>query len=76
MHLFLMVVFWVFWIFFMVFAFVYTIEFEKLWKSWASFIIGLLMFSFIVSSFIQAQDRQNEKINCEYEHGYNSELCK
>lgn len=76
MSLFIWVVFWMILIILAVSCFVYASGSSEFLDGFVAIIIGIVISAFIITSYINYFTTRNERIFCEYENGYNSELCK
>jgi FtsH-binding integral membrane protein len=77
MPLFLVVVFWILVVVAIIMCLVFAGEYADSPLVAAILImVAILLSAFTVTSIIEAQDRQNEKVMCEARNGYDSEYCK
>lgn len=76
MSLFIWVVFWLILIILAVSCFVYASNSSEFWDGFVAIIIGIVISAFIITSYANYITTRNERIFCQYEHGYDSELCK
>ena len=77
MPLFLVVLFWILVIVGIIGSLVFASEYEDSpFIALILVLVAVLLSAFTITSLLEAQDRQNEKVICEAKYGYNSEYCK